>query len=61
MNENDKQDWTVWGTSREPLHIGSEEECKQFVEKATPNDDLYIMDAHGDEFILEGGKWMDVR
>jgi hypothetical protein len=61
---NETEDtWTVWSDSRRPLlPNATEEEAKQFVEdpRNAPRGDLYIQDPEGNEYVLEGGRWVAI-
>ncbi len=60
MVAKDEPPWAVWGDAREPVYEGTEEETKQFVEAAQPNQDLYIQTPGGKELLYEGGRWVEV-
>ena len=48
MNE-----WTVWGSGREPILEGTEEECRKYILSdldAADEDGMYLTDPHGKDW-----------
>lgn len=58
MEMTEPTDWQVWNIIGNPIHSGTEDDVKRFVEQQYPRIDLSVISPSGEEFILEGGSWV---
>jgi hypothetical protein len=43
---DNSEDWTVWGNSKEPILIGTEQDTKGYIKKAFAETDLPYLDLY---------------